>query len=147
MNIQDFKHHTSVTVRFHEVDMLGVCNNAVYLNYFEYARLQYIKDLGLLPEAGIFTTGDVFFMVRNEVNYKSHAFYDEKLIIFSRVSFIKNSSYGFEHIIIKDKTKEVVADGAGIFVHVDAKTKKPITIKEHMIVVIKDYEPDLKILR
>ncbi len=147
MNIQHFKHHTSVTVRFHEVDMLGVCNNAVYLNYFEYARLQYIKDLGLLPEAGIFTTGDVFFMVRNEVNYKSHAFYDEKLIIFSRVSFIKNSSYGFEHIIIKDTTKEIVADGAGIFVHVDAKTKKPITIKQHMIDVIKNYEPGLKILR
>jgi len=147
MNIKDFKHRTSVTVRFHEVDMLGVCNNAVYLNYFEYARLQYIKDLGLLPEAGIFTDGDVFFMVRNEVNYKSHAFYDEKLIIYSRVSFIKNSSYGFEHIIIKDNTEEVVADGAGIFVHVDANTKTPISIKQHMIDVVKSYEPDLKILR
>lgn len=147
MNIKNFKHHTSVTVRFHEVDMLGVCNNAVYLNYFEYARLQYIKDLGLLPEAGIFTDGDVFFMVRNEINYKTHGFYDEKLVIHSRISFIKNSSYGFEHIIIKDKTGEIVADGAGVFVHVDAKTKKPISIKQHMIDVVKNYEPDLKILR
>lgn len=147
MNIIDFKHRTSVTVRFHEVDMLGVCNNAVYLNYFEYARLQYIKDLGLLPEAGIFTDGDVYFMVRNEINYKSHGFYDEKLVIHSRISFIKNSSYGFEHIIIKDKTGEIVADGAGVFVHVDAKTKKPISIKQHMIDVVKSYEPDLKILR
>lgn len=147
MNIKDFKHRTSVTVRFHEVDMLGVCNNAVYLNYFEYARLQYIKDFGLLPEAGIFTDGDVFFMVRNEINYKTHGFYDEKFVIYSRISFIKNSSYGFEHIIIKDKTGEIVADGAGVFVHVDAKTKKPISIKQHMIDVVKSYEPDLKILR
>ncbi|MCK9425339.1 MAG: acyl-CoA thioesterase [Ignavibacteriaceae bacterium] len=147
MDIKDFKHRTSVTVRFHEVDMLGVCNNAVYLNYFEYARLQYIKDLGLLPEAGIFTDGDVYFMVRNEINYKSHGFYDEKLVIHSRISFIKNSSYGFEHIIIKDRTGEIVADGAGVFVHVDAKTKKPILIKQKMIEVVKNYEPDVKILR
>lgn len=147
MNIKDFKHRTSVTVRFHEVDMLGVCNNAVYLNYFEYARLQYIKDLGLLPEAGIFTDGDIYFMVRNEINYKSHGFYDEKLVIYSRISFIKNSSYGFEHIIIKDRTGEIVADGAGVFVHVDAKTKKPICIKQKMIEVVKNYEPDVKILR
>jgi acyl-CoA thioester hydrolase len=147
MDIKDFKHRTSVSVRFHEVDMLGVCNNAVYLNYFEYARLQYIKDLGLLPEAGIFTDGDVYFMVRNEINYKSHGFYDEKLVIHSRISFIKNSSYGFEHIIIKDRTGEIVADGAGVFVHVDAKTKKPILIKQKMIVVVKNYEPDVKILR
>lgn len=147
MDLKDFKHRTSVTVRFHEVDMLGVCNNAVYLNYFEYARLQYIKDLGLLPEAGIFTDGDLYFMVRNEINYKSHGFYDEKLVIFSRISFIKNSSYGFEHIIIKDKTGELVADGAGVFVHVDTKTKKPIAIKDQMIDVIKNYEPDVKILR
>ena len=147
MDIKNYKHRTSVTVRFHEVDMLGVCNNAVYLNYFEYARLQYIKDLGLLPEAGIFTDGDVYFMVRNEINYKSHGFYDEKLVIYSRISFIKNSSYGFEHIIIKDRTGELVADGAGVFVHVDAKTKEPITIKQKMIDVVKNYEPDVKILR
>lgn len=147
MNIKDYKHRTSVTVRFHEVDMLGVCNNAVYLNYFEYARLQYIKDIGLLPEAGIFTGGDVYFMVRNEVNYKSHAFYDEKLIIYSRISFIKNSSYGFEHIIIKDTSGELVANGAGIFVRVDAKTKKPLSIKQPMIDLVKNYEPSVKILR
>jgi len=147
MDIKNYKHRTSVTVRFHEVDMLGVCNNAVYLNYFEYARLQYIKDVGLLPKAGIFSDGDVYFMVRNEVNYKSHAFYDEKILIYSRVSFIKNSSYGFEHIIVKDKTGEVVADGAGVFVHVDAKTKMPIRIKQKMIDIIKKYEPDVKILR
>jgi len=146
-DLSQFKHRTSVTVRFHEVDMLGVCNNAVYLNYFEYARLQYIKDLGLMPSDGIFSDGDIYFMVRNEVNYKSHAFYDEKLLIYSRVSFIKNSSYGFEHIIIKDHNKELVADGAGVFVHVDAATKKPILIKQKMIDVVSAYEPAVKILR
>ena len=64
MEIKDFTHKTTVKVRFHEVDMLGVCNNAVYINYFEQARLQYVKDLGLVPEKGLFTDGSLFFIVR-----------------------------------------------------------------------------------
>ena len=38
MDTKDFTHKTTIKVRFHEVDMLGVCNNAVYINYFEHAR-------------------------------------------------------------------------------------------------------------
>ncbi|MBA4309332.1 MAG: hypothetical protein C0425_03225 [Chlorobiaceae bacterium] len=71
MNINDFKHKINVTIRFHEVDMLGVCNNAVYINYFEHARLQYIKDIGLMPKDGIFSDGQIYFMVRNEINYRT----------------------------------------------------------------------------
>ena len=60
---KEFKHKYTVTVRFHEVDMLGVCNNAVYINFFESARLEYIKAAGLMPEKGIFSDGNIFFMV------------------------------------------------------------------------------------
>ena len=40
-----FKHKIKEVVRFHEVDILGVCNNAVYFNYFEDARIKYMQDL------------------------------------------------------------------------------------------------------
>ena len=100
MNIKDFKHKITVTVRFNEVDMLGVCNNAVYINYFEHARLQYIKDLDLLPPAGLFSDDKLFFVVRNEINYLGFANYDDTLEVYSRISFVKNSSYGFEHLIV-----------------------------------------------
>jgi len=46
MNISKFKHVYKVKVQFHEVDLLGVCNNAVYLNFFETARLEYMKEIG-----------------------------------------------------------------------------------------------------
>lgn len=103
MEVKDFNHKTTVTVRFHEVDMLGVCNNAVYINYFEHARLEYVKAAGLIPKGGIFSDGKLFFMVRNEINYRDHAFYDDELEIYSRISYIKNSSFGFDHLIVKRK--------------------------------------------
>jgi len=145
--LPEFRHITPVTVRFHEVDMLGVCNNAVYVSYFEHARLQYIKDIGLMPPDGIFTDGFVYFMVRNEVNYKGHAFYDEDLDIYTRISYIKNSSYGFEHIITRRKTGETIVDGKGVVARVDPDTKKSTPLSDEFIKIVTSYEKDVQILR
>jgi len=144
---KDFKHKYTVTVRFHEVDMLGVCNNAVYINFFETARLEYIKAAGLMPENGIFSDGKIFFMVRNEINYRSHAYYDDVLNVYSRISYIKNSSFGYDHLIVKQKTDEIIVDGKGVVVHVDPKSRKSIPLSENFIEKVKAFEPLVKIIR
>lgn len=147
MNLNLFKHKITVTVRFNEVDMLGVCNNAVYINYFEHARLMYVKDLGLFPEKGLFTDGRLFFMVRNEINYRGHAHFDEELNIYSRISYIKNSSHGFEHIIEKAKTGEIIVDGNGVVVHVDEATRKSSPLPQNFIDAVTQFEKEVKILK
>ncbi len=144
---ENFKHIYTVTVRFHEVDMLGVCNNAVYINFFETARLEYIKAAGLMPEKGIFSDGKIFFMVRNEINYRSHAYYDDVLDVYSRISYIKNSSFGYDHLIIKQKTGEVIVDGKGVVVYVDPKSRKSTELPESFIEKVKAFEPIVNILR
>ncbi|HSL89097.1 MAG TPA: thioesterase family protein [Ignavibacteriaceae bacterium] len=147
MDLKDFKHKTTVTVRFHEVDMLGVCNNAVYINYFEHARLEYVKAAGLIPAGGIFSDGKLFFMVRNEINYLGHSFYDDELDVYSKVTYIKNSSFGYDHLIVRTKSGEVIVDGKGVVVFVDPKTRKSTPITEDIIEKIKTFEPDVKIIR
>jgi acyl-CoA thioester hydrolase len=147
MNITDFNHKTTITVRFHEVDMLGVCNNAVYINYFEHARLEYVKSAGLIPPGGIFSDGKLFFMVRNEINYRSHAYYDDELDVYSKISYIKNSSFGFDHIIVKKKTEQIIVDGKGVVVYVDPKTRKSIPLPEYFIEQVRTIEPSVQIIR
>jgi len=146
LTLKDFKHNYTVTVRFHEVDMLGVCNNAVYINFFETARLEYIKASGLMPEKGIFSDGKIFFMVRNEINYRSHAFYDDVLEVYSKISYIKNSSFGYDHLIVRQKTGEVIVDGKGVVVYVDPKTRKSTALPESFIEKVKAFELSVKIL-
>jgi acyl-CoA thioester hydrolase len=127
--------------------MLGVCNNAVYINFFETARLEYIKAAGLMPEKGIFSDGKIFFMVRNEINYHSHAYYDDILEVYSRISYVKNSSFGYDHLIIKQKTGETLVDGKGVVVYVDPKSRKSIPLPENFIKKVKKFESSVKILR
>jgi acyl-CoA thioester hydrolase len=147
METSNFKHKITVKVRFNEVDMLGVCNNAVYISYFEEARLQYFKELGLIPAEGIFSDGKLFFVVRNEINYKDHARFNEELNVYSRISFIKNSSFGFEHLIVKSIRNVIVADGTGIIVCVDPSTKKSTPLSREFYEKISEFEDNVEILK
>jgi acyl-CoA thioester hydrolase len=83
----------------------------------------------------------------NEINYKEHSHYDDVLTVYTRMAYIKNSSFGFEHIIVNSKTGAVVADGAGVIVHVDPKTRKSIPLEEDFISKVKAYDPNVTIMR
>ncbi len=139
-NGHNFYHVTNLRVRFQEVDMLGVCNNAVYVSYFEQSRLEYIKEADMVPHGGLFSDGYNFFMVRNEINYRSHARYDDELNVYTRISYIGNSSYGFEHVIIKVSTGEVVVDGSGVVAQVDQKTGRSFPLSNEFVEKVETFE-------
>jgi len=147
MDKNDFIHKTTIKVRFSEVDMLGVVNNVSYLSYFEHARFEYTKDSGLMPEKGFFSDGRLYFIVRNEINYYDFARFDDELAVYTRISFVKNSSYGFEHLVENVTTGKMIADGVGIVVHVDPKTKKSSPIDDATVEKIKQFEPGVKIIK
>ncbi len=139
-NGHKFYHVTHITVRFQEVDMLGVCNNAVYVSFFEQSRLEYIKEADMVPPGGLFSDGFNFFMVRNEINYRRHARYDDALNVYTRISYIGNTSYGFEHLITNAATGEVVVDGSGVVTQVDQKTGKPHPLSDEFLEKVEKFE-------
>ncbi|MBK7866341.1 MAG: acyl-CoA thioesterase [Ignavibacteriales bacterium] len=139
-NGEKFYHLTKIKVRFQEVDMLGVCNNAVYVSYFEQSRLEYVKESGLIPPGGLFSDGYNFFMVRNEINYRKHSRYDDELFIYSRISFIRNSSYGFEHIIINGATGDLIVDGSGVIAQVDQTSGKSFPLSDEFVKKVELFE-------
>jgi acyl-CoA thioester hydrolase len=128
-NKSDFKHYYDVTVVFNQVDMLHIVNNAVYFNYFEQARIKYAKDIGFFPKKGIALVGTTFYMVRNEINYLKAALFEDRLRIYTRISYIKHSSFGFEHIIENLDSGNIISEGSGVLAHVDPVLKKSIPLK------------------
>ena len=145
--IENFKHIYKLKVRSYEVDILQIVNNAVYFNYFEQARIQYAKDAGLLPDDNIFSDESLYYMVHNEINYLKPSFFDDELNIYTRISYIKHSSFGFEHIVENSKSKKIIAEGGGVSVHVNPVSKKSSLISDEVIEKVKTFEPSVKILR
>lgn len=147
-DIKDFTHQTKEQVKFHEVDMLGVCNNAVYFNYFEDGRLTYVNDLKTKYNFKEFLHGNSFFiMVHNYCDYYESAHLDDELIIFTRINFIKNSSFGFEHVVQKVSSGKLIASGGGVVVHIDKTNQKPVPLPQEFYDAVKSYEKNVDILK
>jgi len=145
-NINLFKHTYDVTVKFNEVDMLHIVNNAIYFNYFEQARIRYAKDLGILPPQGIALNGSAFYMARNEINYLKVASFEDRLRIYTRISYIRHSSFGFDHIIENIENKKIIAEGSGVLVHVNPATRKSIPLPDNFVDKIKEFEKEIEII-
>jgi len=144
-DLTKFKHTVKEKVKFHEVDLLGVCNNAVYFNYFEDARLEFAKEMVKkynLKE--FFQNRSYFIMAHNEADYFKPAFLDDELTVYTKVDFVKKSSYGYEHVIVKDKTGEVITHGRGVVVHIDKETKQTSPLPREVIDAIKKNEVDVR---
>lgn len=146
MDKSQFKHFILETVRFHEVDILGVCNNAVYFNYFEDARIKYVQDLKKNFALKELLEGNSFFiMVHNECDYIEPAFLDDELKVYTRINFVKNSSFGFEHIVEKTSTGKIIAKGGGVVVHINKVNRQSLPLPDEFYMAVRDFEKNVMI--
>ncbi|NOX67549.1 MAG: acyl-CoA thioesterase [Chlorobi bacterium] len=142
-DISTFKHSIKEKVKFHEVDMIRVLNNAVYLNYFEDARTEYLLDLNLKYQLNHLIKEDSFFLMRrNEVEYLHPATFNDELIVYTKMEWVKNTSFGFRHVIKNEKTGQVIAVGSGIMVYIKVSTKKKQPLPDNFVKAVKDFEGD-----
>jgi len=63
----------AMQARFHEADLLGHINNAVYLHYMEQAAIEHASSLGLTVDASR-AFGGVFVARRHEIEFLRAAF-------------------------------------------------------------------------
>ena len=146
MDKSKYHHKIYEQVKFHEVDILGVCNNAVYFNYFEDARIKYVQDLKKNYEFKEFLEGNSFFiMVHNEIDYLESAHLDDELNVHTRMEFINRSSFGFMHIVENITSGKIIAKGGGVVVHINKETKKVVSLPQEFYDAVKDFDPDVKI--
>ena len=69
-----------LTVRTYECDSYGHVNNANYLNYLEYARHEFLRDVGFNYQSMI-KAGYGIYVARVEIDYVKPALADDDLLI------------------------------------------------------------------
>ncbi|HCA43572.1 MAG TPA: hypothetical protein DEP28_10010 [Bacteroidetes bacterium] len=144
MEIKDFKHSIQLRVRSFEVDSQGIVHNAVYLQYFETGRIEYRRNFGIhLRPDGVFSDGMKVVVARNEIDYFIPSYLDELLDVHTKISWIKNSSFCFEQLIIKNLNKQTICQCSGILVNLNSKTNTPEKIDSKFINEVKNFEKEL----
>ncbi len=74
------EHVCQIAVRSYECDGYGHVNNAVYLNYLEFARHEYLRALGISID-GLRAAGIGLLVARVSIDYRSPALTDQMLTI------------------------------------------------------------------
>ena len=74
------KYSSSLVVRTYECDSYGHVNNAVYLNYLEYGRMEYLHQIGF-DYNSLVADGYYLYITHIDIYYKMSAFLDDKLSI------------------------------------------------------------------
>jgi acyl-CoA thioester hydrolase len=120
--MEGFNFQTDVTVRFAETDAQGVAHNAVYLVWFEIARIAYLARYAN-GYRSIQEQGYEALTIESHVRYLMPVRFDDGLVIHARCGDIRGARFRFEYAVTCDG--ELVADGWTRHAVVDAKTLRP----------------------
>jgi acyl-CoA thioester hydrolase len=119
-----FVHRTRVG--FDETDAQGVVYYGRYMPYFDRARVEYLRHLGLLHGAD---DGREFVMRANRVSYEAPARFDDLLEVFVRVERIGTSSITYQFAAANERG-ELLVTAEQILVQIERATRRPVAIGE-----------------
>jgi len=115
----------SLQVRTYECDSYGHVNNANYLNYLEFARYEYLKDVGFDYVKAV-ENGYGVFIARIEIDYKKPAVTDDVLTI--KTWPIKKGSVSGTMSQRITRGDDILIDAKVTWAFVDTKTGMPVKI-------------------
>ena len=120
-----------VEVRSYELDAYNHVNNAVYLNYLEYARMEYLRLIGF-DYVGLVEEGYMLYVTHIDIRYKHSARLYDKLKIEVTPLKLGKVSGTFQQII-SNPQGDICADAEVSWACVD-KTGKPSKLPDKYFV-------------
>lgn len=104
-----FEHSTQIRVYYADTDAQGIVYHANYLRFFELARIETLRALGIELPTLIAEYGVQFAVVQMTVKFIKPARLDDQLLIVSRISHIGRASIHYQQdIYFPDQNKELV---------------------------------------
>ena len=95
------KYVAELIVRSYECDSYGHVNNAVYLNYLEYGRMELLHQIHF-DYKSLVAEGFYLYITHIDIKYKASAFLDDKLLIETESIKLGAVSGTFRQIVRKD---------------------------------------------
>ncbi len=135
------KVQTPLTVRTYECDSYGHVNNAVYLNYLEYGRMDFLHQINFDYD-GVIKAGYYLYVTHVDIYYKVSAFFNDNLIIETCPAKMGAVSGTFSQVI-KKTDGTVCAEAEVTWASVNHEGKLTRMPKEFVIDALKPDPKDL----
>ncbi len=136
-DIQAFRHHMPLQMRFNDIDMLGHLNNSIYLTFMDLAKTRYFQAVlgGRLDWHKI---GVV--IVNINCNFCAPTFFDEDIEVETAVIAIGEKSLTLEQRIYNPSNRQVKCQCRTIMSGFDMQTHTSAAITPEWIEALEAYE-------
>ncbi|MEI6089958.1 MAG: thioesterase family protein [bacterium] len=118
-----FEYAVNIRVGYNQTDKMGYAHHSQYLVYYEYARLEYLRELGISYKE-IEDNGIMMPVISAKLDFIQPAYYDDVLTISTNLK-IDGAKLIFMSEI-KNKQNELVNTGEIKVVFIDSVTRKPV---------------------
>jgi acyl-CoA thioester hydrolase len=122
-----FKLSARTRVGFSDTDAQGIVYYGRYNPYFDLARVEYLRSLGLLQRGG--EVGD-FVMRANDVEYFAPAVFDDEIEVFVRVSRLGRTSVTFTFAAYRLSDDVLMVTAHQTLVYVDLAERKACPVPD-----------------
>jgi acyl-CoA thioester hydrolase len=123
--MNDFSTKLELRIDWSDLDVLGHVNNLQIMKYVQAARVNYLEKVGVSQTHTEQKIGAILASIHTQ--FKQPLFYPGNVTIFSRVEYIKTSSFKIHYEIFNDKN-ELAAEAQDILVLYDFNKKHKLTI-------------------
>lgn len=137
MTETQFSLNLQIRLDWGDLDSFGHINNIAFFKYVQTSRVNYWDSIGLTQihkEMGI---GPL--LVSCKCDLKKPLFYPGQITVYSRVEFIKNTSFSICHRIIDDKN-QIAAEAQDIMVMFDFNKHEKIPFPHDLKLKIEKLE-------
>ena len=124
-----FKYSALTRVGFSDTDAQGIVYYGRYLPYFDLARTEYLRHLGLLRRGAAPHAGE-FVMRAANVEYFAPARFDDTIEVFVRQSRLGRTSATFDHAAYRYEDDVLMVTANQTLVYVDPEQRRAQQIPE-----------------
>lgn len=96
-----YKIELRLRIDWSEMDVFGHVNNVMFMKYVQASRVNLWQHTGLGDRVGKGGTGPM--LASTACHFLKPLFYPGNVVVRARVSFIKTTSFGIEHIILNEQ--------------------------------------------
>ena len=139
-----FSFSTEISVRFAETDAQGVAHNAVYLVWFEVARIDYLARFRE-GYRGLQAGGLEALTIEAHVRYLAPVRFDDRVRIQARCGDLRGARFRFDYAL--ESGDALVADGWTLHAFVEAETFRPTRFPAWLAAEIADAEAPARLGR
>lgn len=126
-------HQTTIRVRYPDTDQMGVVYHAVYVEYFETGRTEWLREAGL-PYSSIEADGIMFPVLEVAVQIKRPARYDDLVVVNTMIRELPGARLRIEYEVSRDDT--LLATGHTLHAFVAADTMRPVRPPQYFLAML-----------